>query len=237
MIELYQFAPAWGLNVSPFCKKVETYCQLAGIDYKAKSAMPFKGPRGKLPFIIDKGTSIPDSEKILAYLKATYGDPLDGGLTTEQKAIGHLLRQTCEQSLYFAIVFSRWLDADIWPKVSEAFFGQMPPGVRTVLPALVRKSIKKQLFGQGYGRYPQTELYELAASDLSAISWQLARSKFAVGDSITSYDATVYALLFNVLRVPLDTPIKREALKLKPLSLYLDRVEQILKSKAAQSAG
>ena len=85
--------------------------------------------------------------------------------------------------------------------------------------------------------YPQDELYELAALDLSAISWQLAHSKFAVGESITSYDATAYAFLFNFLRVPLDTPIKREALKLKPLSLYLDRVEQILKSKAAQSAG
>ena len=230
MLQLFQFAPAWGLNVSPFCKKVEVYCQLAGIPYEVKTALPVKGPRGKLPFIIDGGQTIPDSGQIIAYLKAKHGDPLDENLTPRQKAVGHLLRQTCEESLYFALVVSRWLDETAWPKVREAFFAQLPPGVRTFLPPLVRNGIKKALHGQGYGRYPREELYRLAGQDLSAISQMLESGGFAVGDAVSSYDATVYAFLFNILRVPLDTPLQRAAFKFDPLGHYLERVEQILGS-------
>ncbi|WP_139195502.1 glutathione S-transferase N-terminal domain-containing protein [Halomonas daqiaonensis] len=35
--------------------------------------LAFKGPRGKLPFIVDQSQSVPDSGNILPYLKTKYG--------------------------------------------------------------------------------------------------------------------------------------------------------------------
>ena len=35
MIELYQFAPAWGLpNPSPFCIKLELYLKMTGLPFE-----------------------------------------------------------------------------------------------------------------------------------------------------------------------------------------------------------
>lgn len=232
MIQLYQFAPAWRLNASPFCMKVETYCRLAAIPYSVQHTLPFKGPRGKLPFIVDGSQCIPDSENIIDYLKSTCGDPLDGGLSPSQRAMGHLLRQVCEESLYFVLLYSRWMDDVTWPKVREVFFGALPPVLRNVVPALVRRGIRKSLMGQGYGRYPEPELYRLAAADLAALAWQLEQNRFAVGESVTSFDATLYAFLYNILRAPLETPLKAAAMEFPALDAYISRVDKVLASRA-----
>ncbi len=228
MIEIYQFAPAWEMNLSPFCLKVKIYCQLAGIPYETRSTMPFKGPRGKLPFIIDKSNTVPDSGKIIEYLKATYGDSLDAQLSEEERAMGHMQRRVCEESLYFAILYSRWLDDRYWPKVRQAFFGSLPPVARSLVPAVARRGIRRSLIGQGYGRHPREEVYEAGAADLTAIAWLLKRQRYAAADQLTSFDATLYAFLFNVVYVPLETPLKNEAAKHPAINEYLERVHEAL---------
>ena len=228
VIEICQFEPAWGVNLSPFCCKVETYCQLAGVGYSTKSVSPFKAPRGKLPFIVDAGKAIPDSARIIDHLKATRGDPLDAALTPAQQSIGHLLRQTCEHSLYFSAVYSRWIDDAFWPEVQSAFFGRMPPGVRTAVAALARRGIRQTLHAQGTGRLPPSEIYANAARDLSAIAAQLAQHEYAVGPAPSSFDACVYAFMHNILDGPLATPIKAAALQLPALVAYTDRMNQRL---------
>jgi len=81
MIHLYQFAPVWGIpNLSVFCVKLETYLRMANLSYEKHSTVPFKAPKGKLPFIEDQGNKIADSRFIIDYLKKTYGDRLDGDL-------------------------------------------------------------------------------------------------------------------------------------------------------------
>lgn len=231
MIELHQFAPGWGLNASPFCFKVETYCRLAEIPYQTRSTLPFRGPRGKLPFITDQSQRIPDSSNILTYLKTVYGDPLDGQLTAAQSATGHLLRRTCEESLYFTIVLSRWIDDRYWPETREAFFGMVPPAARHLVAGAARRGVRKSLIGQGYGRYPLAEVYATGIADLTAIARQLGQHKYAVGDQVTSFDATLYSFLFNIVRVPLETPLKEAALKEASVPGYLERMDEVLRMK------
>ena len=52
-IELYQFAPAFGLpNASPFCMKMETWLRMAGLPFTipAPNFSHFgKAPKGKMP--------------------------------------------------------------------------------------------------------------------------------------------------------------------------------------------
>ena len=82
MIKLYQFAPAFGLaNASPFCMKLETYLRMAALPFEIPCATLShlqKAPMGKMPYIEDEGRTLADTTFIIDYLKARYGDPLDG---------------------------------------------------------------------------------------------------------------------------------------------------------------
>ena len=65
MITLYAFADAFGVNPSPFCQKVNIALDLSGLDYTIEVlADPRKAPKGKLPWLLDEGRSIADSEFI-----------------------------------------------------------------------------------------------------------------------------------------------------------------------------
>ena len=50
--------------------KVETYLRLVRIPYISVDSMPFKAPRGQLPYIVDGDYSVPDSANILEYARA-----------------------------------------------------------------------------------------------------------------------------------------------------------------------
>ena len=233
MIELHQFRRAWGFNPSPFCLKVETYCQLAGIPYKSVKALPFKAPRGKLPFILDGAERIADSGLIFDHLRANAAWNLDSGLDARQQAMGHLLRRTCEESLYFTIVYSRWIDDAGWAVAAPEFFRGLPALVRAVVPGRTRAKVREQLRQQGYGRHGQDEIYALGLADLSAIANFLGDHVFAVTDRPTSFDASVYAMLKSILAPPLPSPLQKAVLAQPVLTDYVRRVERAIAAKAA----
>lgn len=75
MIRLHQYPPAFGLSsLSPFCIKVEAYLRMAGIPFESVPEVnPWKGPRGRMPYIEARGEKIHDSDQILEYLEARSG--------------------------------------------------------------------------------------------------------------------------------------------------------------------
>jgi glutathione S-transferase len=228
VIELHQFRRSWGINPSPFCLKVETFCQLAQIPYKSVPTVPFKSPRGKLPFILDDGQRIADSGHILAHLRARAASDIDAGLDARQQAMGHLLRRTCEESLYFVVVYSRWIDEAGWAVARPEFFRGLPALLRALLPERLRKKVRNQLHNQGYGRHSRDEIFALGIADLTAIATYLGDHAFAVTDRPTSYDSSVYALLKSILATPIDNPLKQAALGMKVLPAYVERVERAI---------
>ena len=112
MLTLDQFAPVWGLpNASPFCMKLETYLRMANLEYQVDTdADVRKAPKGKLPYVEDKGQIIADFNLIIEYLKTTYGDPLDEPLSRADAAIALAMRRLIEENLYWALAYSRWID-------------------------------------------------------------------------------------------------------------------------------
>jgi glutathione S-transferase len=231
MIELHQFPPMWGINPSPFCLKVETYLRLAGLAFRPVTAVPMRAPKGKLPFIVDNGRSVADSGHIIEYLQRTYPRPLDEQLNQDQRALGHLMRRTCEESLYFVLLYSRWLDEPGWTAIRANFFATLPAPVRAPVSRFARRSIERALHAQGYGRHTRDELYSLGAADLEALAKVLGQRHFAVADQPSSFDATVYASLVNVIRAPLDTLLRASALAHPELAAYVDRMAAELDSR------
>ncbi|HMJ48988.1 MAG TPA: Tom37 metaxin N-terminal-like domain-containing protein, partial [Burkholderiales bacterium] len=143
MITLYQFQPAFGLpNASPFCMKVENYLRMARLPYQiAPRASHFRAPKGKLPYIEVENKTIADSSFIIEYLKSTYGDPLDARLTSAENAQALALRRMMEENLYWALVYTRWMEPQGWQTIKIEFFKSVPAPLRGPISAFARRGV------------------------------------------------------------------------------------------------
>lgn len=229
-VTLVQFPPIWGRNVSPFGLKLETWLKLADIPYDVQTSTNLrKAPKGKLPYIIDQGQPIGDSTLIIDHLKVTRGIDPDEGLSPREIAEATALQRMFEEHLYFAIAYSRWIDEEGWPLVSDAFFGNVMQPLRALGQTYFRERVRKMLHLQGIGRHSKEEIYHLARADLEAAANYLGDKPFFMGDRITSIDAVAFGALANIILVPLDTDLKRIALTLPPLAAWCEAMEQGLR--------
>ncbi len=225
-LTLFQFPAAFGLpNASPFCMKVETYLRMAGVDYTSRYGMyQLRAPKKKLPYIEDGGHVVADSHHIIDYLKSTRGDPLDAALTVAQRAQGTAILRLLEDSMYWALLYARWIDDAGWPLTRRAFFGGLPAPLAWFVPSLARRSIAQQLHAQGTGRHQPEEIYASGSADISALSLLLGEQAYFLGDQPSSVDAAAYAFLANILDVPLDMPLRQAARSHANLVAYCARM-------------
>ena len=233
MIQLYQFKPGLNIpNLSNFCMKVETYLKMAKLPYEAVNSNHWgKSPTRKLPCIEDKGTLVYDSQKIIEYLKEKYGNKVDGHLTEEQLGVGYAAQSIAEDRLIYVIMKDRYfvkesrqLILDHWSRafVPDALFG-LRPLIKEVIKKSITNSLKNQW--QGYIRYPNHEIYEFARRDFAALSRILGDQPYFLGDSPTSPDAGIYAILANAIDFPTDSPLKEIGRSFENIAAYYDRMK------------
>src|SRR5258708_12808786 len=105
MITVYGYVPAWGIpDISPYVTKLINYMTFTSLDFEHRTqdlaTLDQDSPHGKLPYIVDAdGTKVGDSNTIIGYLKAKYGDPLDGDLTRQQLAQALAFNRLIEENL------------------------------------------------------------------------------------------------------------------------------------------
>ena len=226
MIQLYQFAPAFGLpNASSFCLKLETYLRMANIPFESVYGMDMgKTPKGKMPYIVDGDKKIGDSSFVIDYLKQTYGDTLDANLSAVDRAISLAMCRLIEDNLYWAMVHDRWIEPENWEKTKVAFFSELPPIIRSIVPGLARKETQKYLKAHGMGKHSPEEIYAIGIADIVALSDFLADKPFFFGTAPTSLDAAAYGILANILWTPFESPLKNKAQKLANIVACCDRI-------------
>jgi glutathione S-transferase len=225
MIQLHQFAPTWGVSASPFCLKLETYMRMAEIPHEVVVGDLAKAPKGKLPYIVDNGKTIGDSNLIIEYLKQTYGDKLDRDLSKPERAIALAISRLLEENLYWVMVYSRWQEPQNWLKTKAAYFEYLPLPLRWFVPDLARKSTLACLAGHGMGKHSASEIYEIGCRDTIALSDFLADKPYLLGDRPTSIDATAYAFMANILWVPITSPLQDLTRTLVNINSYADRMK------------
>jgi glutathione S-transferase len=228
MIKLYQFPPAFGVpNSSPFCIKAEILLKMSGLAYETVvSPDPRKGPKGKLPAIEDNGKMIGDSEFIRLHIERQYGIDFDKTLDARERAVAHAFARLLEERTYWALVHGRWIDDGQWPTLHAAFAAAMPPIVRSILPPMFRKKVRRYLYGQGIGRHSPDEIYALGVSDVRAVADWLGDKPYFMGQTPTGVDATVYAFTENLITPPFETPMKAEALRHANVVAYTRRMRE-----------
>jgi glutathione S-transferase len=226
MIKLVQFPRMLGLpNPSPFCIKVEVLLKMAGLAYECEFvANPGKGPKGKLPAIVDDGQAIADSEIIRWHLERKYNVDFDQSLGATERAIGHAFARMAEERTYWVLVYSRWIEAANWPLFRDTLFAGMPGFLRAVLGPQIRKRVNRMLRAQGLGLHSRDEIYAMGAKDIDAIAVQLGTKPFLLGSEPTSVDAAVWPYIVGTLVPPLESPLKQAILKHATLVEYSERM-------------
>lgn len=228
MIKLYGFGQAFGLlDASPFVVKVDLFLRIAGIEFE--NIWDFneikRSPKNKLPFIEDQGKKIGDSAFIIKYLSDKYNINLDSPLNVEQQAQSVLYTHALDESLYWILVYSRWIKEDTWPVVSEAFFSQVPAFLKFFLPGIIRKDVVKTLYRQGFGRHTETELLTKAEEHFSALSTLLGDNDYFFGETICSFDVVAYSVLCQFISVDFFNSFNQQARKHENLVQYCQRIE------------
>ena len=183
-----------------------------------------RAPKGKLPYVQDGTTVIADSNLIIDYLKTTYGDRLDVWLSAEQRAVALAFQRLLEENLYWALLYSRWMEPKGWADIKDVFFGKMPRPLRWFIAPFARSSMRQQLHGHGMGRHSAQEIYAIAARDITALADFLADKPYFMGDEPCALDASAYAFLANIVWVPLESTLQQHALQYPRLEVYCRRM-------------
>ena len=225
MITLYSFGPRFGLpDPSPFVTKAEVLLKMSGLPYRADLTGFNKAPKGKLPYIDDDGERIADSTFIRWHLENKHGIDFDRALSTEERAVAWAFEKMAEDNLYWAVLHSRWMIDANFNMGPRSFFNAMPAPLRLAIVPMVRRQVRKALHAQGMGRHTQSEIDRLGSRTIDAIATHLGQKPHFMGAEPVGVDATIFALVANVLCPEFDTPLRTTAEGHDNLRRYVGRM-------------
>ena len=127
MITLYSYPTLFGVaDNNGYGLKVFAFLRLAGLPFMHEHIFDASAaPRGQLPYIVDNGETIGDSETIIAHLIGQYALGIDAALGHRQRDLSHLITRMLDD-LYWVMSYSRWKDERYWPSFRDALMHEHP---------------------------------------------------------------------------------------------------------------
>jgi len=181
--------------------------RLAGVDFVHEHLFDASAaPRGQLPYIVDDGVTVGDSDTIIAHLIEKYRLAIDAGLTQAQRDQSQLITRMLDD-LYWVMSFSRWKDKRYWPAFCAALVREHPnlnePGLLKA-----KEYNAERYYYQGIGRYEPEAAYARGLADLVVLARAVPAAGFVHGAKPTSIDAGIYGFIANIWFYDIDTPLK-----------------------------
>lgn len=229
MLELYSYPELFGLaDNNPFGLKVWAFLKLTGVPFVHRHIFDASNaPRGQLPYIVDDGQTIGDSDAIIAHLTASRGLTIDADLTPAQRDLDLLLRRTLDD-LYWVMSYSRWKDEQFWPLFRQALLNAHPNELTSQALEGAREYNAKRYHYQGIGRYEPEQAYARGLADLQVLSDLLGEQPFLFGPTPHGIDCGAYGFLANSWFYAIDTPLKAFIGRSGNLALYCERLHRRL---------
>ncbi|MFA5242657.1 MAG: glutathione S-transferase family protein [Sulfuricella sp.] len=228
MVELHQFRPFWGLpNASPFCMKAETYLRFRRIPYQVVPSGPRKSPTGRIPFIVEDGRTISDSEAIITHFESREAVRLDEGLSEAERALAFFVREGVEERLYWQITYMRWGDPAGWAVFKPDLVKYLPLGMRGPALFLLRRMLLRQMRQQGLTPADPQGAYARGRAVLDALAGLLGDKPYFLGAAPRSLDMSLYAFLANILDQPHGNPLQEHGRMLVNLVAYCARMKAL----------
>jgi len=226
VVYLHQFGRAMHVpNASPFCLKVETFMRMYNVPYEVVQGFPVFSSKGKMPWIEYNGKNLADSTFILEFLDEERKLDVDGDLSEVEKAQALGIKIMCEEHLYWAMVYCRWIDSPLSTLLRVNRIA-VPFPLNYFFFGMAKRNIKKYLHGQGMGRHTREEIYEFAFQDIRAISTLLGKKKFMMGDKMTSIDAVVFSFMAPLVFDPVGTSLGQEVNKYDNIVAYVKKFKE-----------
>jgi glutathione S-transferase len=207
MITLYSYPELFGVaDNNGYGLKVYAFMRLADVPFTHEHVFDAsKAPRGQLPYIVDDGETIGDSDRIIAHLIRKYHLTIDTGLTAPQRDTSHLVDRMLDD-LYWVMSYSRWKDERFWPAFAAALRREHPVLTEQALHA-AKEFNSKRYYYQGIGRYP-AEAYARGLADLQVLANLIPAEGYLHGPKPTSVDAAIYGFIANIYFYAIETPLK-----------------------------
>jgi glutathione S-transferase len=212
MITLYSYPELFGVaDNNGYGLKVFAFMRLAGVPFKHEHIFDAaKAPRGQLPYIVDDGEIVGDSETIIAHLIRKHALTIDAGLSASERDLNLLITRMLDD-LYWVMSYSRWKDERYFPAFRDALLREHPNVTVEGLQKAQEFNFQRYYYA-GIGRYAPEAAYARGLADLGVLARVLARSVpaggFVHGAKPTSIDAGIYGFIANIWFYAIDTPLK-----------------------------
>jgi glutathione S-transferase len=209
MITLYSYPELFGVaDNNGYGLKVFAFMRLASVPFAHEHIFDASAaPRGQLPYIVDDGEAIGDSEIIIAHLTRKYRLTIDAGLNTQQQDTSHLITRMLD-NLYWVMSYSRWKDESYWPAFRDALMREHPSLTDDGLRKAQEFNFQRYYFA-GIGRYAPNDAYVRGLADLRVLADLIPVQAYVHGPKPTSIDAGIYGFLANIYFYNIETPLKQ----------------------------
>ncbi|XP_069743232.1 failed axon connections homolog isoform X2 [Narcine bancroftii] len=213
-------------SLSPFCLKMETYLRMADLPYQNY----FDGklsPQGKMPWIEYNHQKVGGTEFIIDFLQDKLGVNLNKHLDSSERAISRAITKMVEEHFYWAIVYCQWIDNLHETGKILSVSGPLSGFLKWILCHLTRGIVKREMYGQGIGRFSKEEIYTLMEKDMRALSVILGDKKYIMGTRPSTVDAAVFGQLAQAMwTLPGTRPERLIRDELVNLALYCERIKR-----------
>ncbi|MCH9806919.1 MAG: glutathione S-transferase family protein [Alphaproteobacteria bacterium] len=228
MRKLEVFGPGFGVpDPSLFCMKALVLLKMAGLDYEPVICDPRKTPKGKAPVLHDDGEVIADSTFIRWHIEKKYGFDFDAGLTDEQRGVSWAVEKLCEDNIYWAGLYERWMVDENFKAGPVKFFESIPFPMRPIVAAMVRGQLKRNLWGHGLSRHSRQEIVRIGNQGVDAISQILGGKPYLMGDEPKGVDAIAFSTVAAVLCEHFESDMLGHATAKANLVAYRDRCMEL----------
>ncbi len=232
MITLYSYPGLFGVaDNNGYGLKVFAFMRLAGVAFRQVHLFDASGaPRGQLPYVVDDGEPIGDSEAIIAHLIGKYRLTIDDALTRWQRDENLLITRMLDD-LYWVMSYSRWKDDCYWPAFRDALRREHPNLTEEGLLKAREFNFQRYHF-QGIGRYAPNAAYARGLADLEVLANTIPPSGFVHGPLPTSIDAAIYGFVANIYFYDIDTPLKQFVASRQGMTRHCMAIHDALEGKS-----
>jgi glutathione S-transferase len=208
MLTLYSYPELFGVaDNNGYGLKVYAFLKLADVPFVHEHIFDASAaPRGQLPYVVDDGETIGDSEAIIAHLVRKYGLTIDTNLTATQRTTNLLVTRMLDD-LYWVMSYSRWKDDRFFPAFRDGFMAQHARIDEAGMNKAREYNAQRYHF-QGIGRYPPDQAYARGLADLQVMADLIPAEGYVHDEKPTSIDAGIYGFIANIHFFPIPTPLK-----------------------------
>ena len=208
MLTLYSYPELFGVaDNNGYGLKVYAFLKLTGVPFIHRHVFDASAaPRGQLPYIVDDGETIGDSETIIGHITEKYRLTIDAGLSPAERMTDHLVTRMLDD-LYWVMSYSRWKDDRYFPAFRDAFIAQHSQIDAAGLEKARAYNAQRYHF-QGIGRYAPDQAYARGLADLQVLAELIPATGYVHGPKPTSIDAGIYGFVANIHFFPIETPLK-----------------------------